>query len=296
MIDLTTAKELPNGYDGSEAKKTLLFNDKIYMVKFPNHVRNSKISKLDYINNQISEDIGCKIFKSIGIETQNTFLATYTERTGKNKIVVACEDFCIPNRLALKEFKSLALAVTDGNINSPTSIEFINEVLQKSDFIENKKEFFEKFWDMFVVDALIGNKDRHLGNFGLIVGEKGLSFSPIYDCGSSLSPLMSDEEMTQTLNQEGNFLSSEYNIPSVFKYKEKRIFYHEIFKNPPKELANAIFRIVPKIDMEKINTIIQNVEGVSNTRKEYLAKSVELRYNKIHKTAYTELSKLQNEL
>ena len=78
MIDLTTAKELPNGYGGSEAKKTLLFNDKVYMVKFPDPVRNSKISKLDYINNQISEDIGCKIFKSVGIETQNTFLATYT--------------------------------------------------------------------------------------------------------------------------------------------------------------------------------------------------------------------------
>ena len=28
----------------------------------------------------------------------------------------------------------------------------------------NKEELSERFWDMFIVDALIGNWDRHNGN------------------------------------------------------------------------------------------------------------------------------------
>ncbi len=46
MIDLTNEKELTNGYGGSEAKKTILYNDKIYMVKFPDPVRGNKIKEL----------------------------------------------------------------------------------------------------------------------------------------------------------------------------------------------------------------------------------------------------------
>lgn len=294
MLDLTNAKELPNGYGGSEAKKTILYNDKIYMLKFPDPVRGSKIKELNYINNQFSEDIGCKIFQSIGIRTQNTFLAKYTEKSGREKIVVACEDFCLPNNATLKEFKNLALAVTDSNQISTVSFEFINDVLNKSDVIANKEAFKNQFWNMFVVDALIGNRDRHLGNFGLLVSDESSSFSPIYDCGSALSPLMSDNDMIKIINNEGEFSSQEYNIASVFKYKGKRVFYHEIFKNPPKELADAICRVMPKIDINKISTIIHNTEGISDIRKEYLLKSIAVRYNKILKSAYKKLQNMQS--
>ena len=46
------------------------------------------------------------------------------------------------------------------------------------------------FWDVFVVDALLGNFDRHNGNWGFlfdeITGES--SIVPIYDCGNCLLP------------------------------------------------------------------------------------------------------------
>ena len=47
---------------------------------------------------------------------------------------------------------------------------------------------------MFVVDTLIGNVDRHLSNFGFIITYNNIDFAPIYDCGSTLHPLLSDEK------------------------------------------------------------------------------------------------------
>ena len=32
----------------------------------------------------------------------------------------------------------------------------------------NKEELSERFWDMFIVDALIGNWHRHIGNWGFL--------------------------------------------------------------------------------------------------------------------------------
>ena len=44
---------------------------------------------------------------------------------------------------------------------------------------------------MFVKYALIGNTDRHNGNWGFLLDlESGkVKFAPIYDCGSCLNPM-----------------------------------------------------------------------------------------------------------
>ena len=39
MIDFTNAKEVFNNYKGSEKKKTLVYNEKRYLVKFPDPIR-----------------------------------------------------------------------------------------------------------------------------------------------------------------------------------------------------------------------------------------------------------------
>lgn len=111
---------------------------------------------------------------------------------------------------------------------------------------------------------------------------------------SSQTSTLSDDDMLKIINNDGEFSSQEYNIASVFKYNGRRVFYHEIFKNPPKELALAICRVVPNIDINKIDTIIQNTEGISNIRKEYLSKGVIMRYNKILKFAYKKLGNIQS--
>ena len=71
MIDFSNATEEFNNYKGSEKKKTLIYNGKKYLVKFPDPIR-EKNKNISYINNAFSEYIGSNIFKMIGFETQNT--------------------------------------------------------------------------------------------------------------------------------------------------------------------------------------------------------------------------------
>ena len=292
MIDITDAVELPNKYGGSELKKTIVLNNRIYMVKFPDPIRSKKIM-LSYMNNQFSEDVGCKILKSMGLNVQNTFLAKYREDSGKTKIVVACEDFCQDGASTLTEFKKLALSLTDRVDKITNSVELVDEVIKKTKVINDKDDFERNFWDMFVGDALIGNSDRHLDNFGVIETNGQMSFAPIYDCGSSLSALVPDEAMEENLSNESifkrQFSTTEYNVNSSFYLQGKRIFYHEIFKNPPAPLKDAICRVVPKIDTKKIVAIIRDTEEMSLARKRYLADSILMRYSRIHKRAYDKL-------
>ena len=55
---------------------------------------------------------------------------------------------------------------------------------------------------MFIVDALIGNWDRHNGNWGFLYNPETdkISLDPIYDCGSCLFPQADDEIMRKTLD------------------------------------------------------------------------------------------------
>ena len=91
MIDFTDAIEVFNNFRGSEKKKTLIYNSKKYLVKFPDPIR-EKNKNISYINNAFSEYIGSNVFKITGFKTQNTILGKY-EYNGKEKIVCACEDF-----------------------------------------------------------------------------------------------------------------------------------------------------------------------------------------------------------
>ena len=67
-----------------------------------------------------------------------------------------------------------------------------------------KKELEAYFWDMFVVDALIGNWDRHNGNWGFLYSQEKdeLELAPIFDCGSSLFPQVDEEMMKMILSSK----------------------------------------------------------------------------------------------
>lgn len=57
----------------------------------------------------------------------------------------------------------------------------------------------EKFWEMFIVDSLIGNTDRHNRNWGFLLNKNTgkTSFSPIYDCGSCFNPIYENEKIQE---------------------------------------------------------------------------------------------------
>ncbi len=280
MIDFTNAIEEFNNYKGSEKKKTLIYDNKKYLVKFPDPVR-EKNKNISYINNAFSEYVGSNIFKIVGFETQNTVLGKYFYN-GKEKIVCACEDFTDDENI-LYEFESLALS-TNPDKKIETDIEDIMEVLDENKMI-HQEEIKEKFWDMFIIDSLIGNTDRHNGNWGFILNRntKEIKFSPIYDCGSCLNPMLEDEELERITEIELKNLA--INCYSCIKENGKKINYMTFIKEMKNEECNsAIKRIFDKIDMEKINNFIDSIECLSNVRKEFYKNIIEKRYLILEKT------------
>ena len=290
MIDFTNAVEEFNNYKGSEKKKTLIYNKKKYLVKFPDPVR-EKNKNISYINNAFSEYIGSNIFKICGFEVQNTILGKY-RYNGKEKTVCACEDFTDEEHV-LYEFENLALS-TNPDKKIETELKDIIEVIEESKMINNV-ETKEKFWDMFIIDSLIGNTDRHNGNWGFLLNKNTgkAEFSPIYDCGSCLNPMLEDEEIEKMNETELKNLA--INCYSCLKENGKKIHYMTYIKQKENEECNhTIKRLFTHINIEEINKFIDNIECMSKVRKEFYKKVIEQRYD-VLKIAYEELINIDTE-
>jgi hypothetical protein len=217
-------------------------------------------------------------------------LGHFMDKRGKSKIVVGCKDFTQDGSV-LHEFSKIGNSIVEDDSKFNTTIENVNTIINEADLLKNKKEIKGKFWDMFVIDALIGNGDRHMDNWGMLEKDGAASFAPIYDCGSTLGALQDDQRMESLLDNSTDFRNEEYNVKSCYAMGGKRIFYHEIFKNPPDELKEAIIRTVPKIQMKAIEEIVDSTEQLSQTRKEYLKKAIQTRYDDILNQAFKKLTK-----
>lgn len=274
MIDFTNAIEKLNHYKGSEKKKTLLYENKKYLVKFPDPIQ-EKNKNISYINNAFSEFVGSHIFQLVGIPVQNTILGKYNYRE-KEKIVCACEDFTDIDTI-LYEFQSFALSVNpDKKIE--TELSDIMEVIEESKMISSELTK-QKFWDMFVIDSLIGNTDRHNGNWGFLFHKntEEVTFSPIYDCGSSFNPMLEEEEIAHMSAVELKNLA--LNCYSCLKENGKRIHYTSYLKEMKNEECNAaVKRIFGRISIEKIDQFIDSIECISKVRKGFYKQLIGLRY------------------
>lgn len=283
MIDFTNCVEEMNNYKGSEKKKTLIFEDKRYLVKFPDPVR-EKNKNISYINNSLSEYVGSNIFRLVGFETQETLLGKY-KFNGVEKTVCACLDFT-DDENELYEFESIALSANpDKKIG--TGLEDILEILRNSKLFDYNS-IQEKFWDMFIIDSIIGNTDRHNGNWGFLVNKKTkkIEFSPIYDCGSCLNPMLEDSDIEKMSIED--FKNIVLNCYSCLKENNKKINYMTFIKSRKNSECNeALKRMFNKIDIEKIDSFINDISCISDVRKDFYKKIISMRYD-ILKKVYNE--------
>lgn len=287
MIDFSNALEEFNKYNGSEKKKTLVYNNKKYLVKFPDPIR-QKNKNISYINNSFSEYIGSNIFKLVGIDAQNTVLGVY-KYNGRDKIVCACEDFTT-SELELYEFENLALS-SNPDKKIDTNIDDIMEVIDSSNGIIDVLDVKEKFWNMFIIDFLIGNTDRHNGNWGFLINNKTkeIKFSPVYDCGSCLNPILDDDEIRNINDVEMKNLA--FNCYSCLKENDKKINYVEYLSGMKNEECNAaIRRIFDNIKLDSILNFINGIECLSSERRAFYIKLISIRYD-IIRSIYNKVKK-----
>lgn len=285
LIDFNKATEIPPEYNGSEKKKTMILDGKKYLVKFPDSNRSPKLN-ISYINNVYSEYIGSKIFELLGINAQKVKLGYYHQEE-RMFYVCACEDFTNENT-KLIEFEKLENASLDSE-GERKDLSDIKHIIELNTYNIDKTSFKNFFWDMFIVDCLIGNTDRHNGNFGFIknIKTEELTLAPIYDCGSCLFSTFTDEKMEEVLNNEGLLRDCIKNTSSAIKYNGSKIKYYDfIAKLENDDCSEALMRMYPRIDINKINDIIDEIPCITDIRKKFYKIILKYKYEDILQVAY----------
>ena len=270
MIDFTNAVQKNKTYAGANGSKiSVLYNGEQYMLKFPPFPTiNNGIS---YTNSCISEYIGCKVFETVGIPVQETVIGTYTSK-GKKKIVVACKDFTSQG-ITLQDFASLKNRIIDSERNGyGTELTDILSTIDEQTAMDSET-LKTRFWDMFIVDALIGNWDRHNGNWGFLYNNATdeVTLAPVFDCGSSLYPQADEDLMKKILNDKNELNHRIFDIPlSAITYNGKKINYFKFLSEGKFPDCNkALKRIASRIDMKKIYEIIDNTPTITELQKEF---------------------------
>ena len=270
MIDFTNAVQKNKTYAGANGGKiSVLYNGEQYMLKFPPFPTINK--EMSYTNSCISEYIGCKVFESVGIPVQETVIGTYTSK-GKEKIVVACKDFTSQG-ITLQDFASLKNRIIDSERNGyGTELADILSTIDEQTAMDSET-LKTRFWDMFIVDALIGNWDRHNGNWGFLYNNATdqVTLAPVFDCGSSLYP-QADEDLMKKILSDNNELNHRiFDIPlSAVTYNGKKINYFKFLSEGEFPDCNkALKRIASRIDMKKIYEIIDNTPTITELQKEF---------------------------
>ncbi len=201
LIDFNKAPRLNRFYGGNAGRKICIdYQGAPWMLKYPESTSAMKGRVASYTMSPISEYLGSHVYELLGIPVHETLLGF---RDGK--IVTACRDFTYPG-MTLMEFKMLRNSLSDdaGSFSSRPSdgsnvtLSDVLESIAQLGEVYDPAVLRERFWDMFIVDAFIGNKDRNNGNWGLLVKNGEVAgLAPVYDNGNSFF-----NKRTATLNAE----------------------------------------------------------------------------------------------
>ena len=159
-------------YDGSELKYGVTLLSKNFIMKLP---------KKDW-NNVYCEYIASNVIKILGGCVHNVYLGKF-----KDKIVCLCEDFTTEGK-TLKTFSDMNSSSLDTDTSRHNyyfdDVMYILSNIRHADVQGLKSDFMS----MYVYDALLGNPDRHKGNWGLLKYNGYYTFAPIFDNGACLFP------------------------------------------------------------------------------------------------------------
>ena len=291
MIDFDSYKQNDRMYGGTAGRKIgICYEGKNYILKYPGNLRDQHLKNinLSYSNSPVCEYIGSQIYKILEIPVHNTILGT---RNGK--IVVACEDFLQPGE-QLYEFDKIKVTFeprfhdSNGNETNGTGVDLyeIEMTMQQHPFLQNIPDLKERFWDMFVVDALIGNGDRNNTNWGVIVKNDGSKeLAPVYDNGNCLNSKWDDKKMVEIMSEQQSIEAEAYKgRRCIFETEGRRINPYSYIMNMNKIDCNkALVRVADKLQpkMVEIQEMINNISVISDVQKDFYKTIISLRNEKV---------------
>lgn len=279
-------------YDGAAEKRTMYMGGYRYMVKFgyvldPDK-RNS--TRTSYVNLPVNEYIGSNIFAAVGIPAQRTLLGEW-----RGQSVVACLDFM--QRLnpvyRLLHFKQLEVSMPgeSGRSKARPEWDFVRHVLEDSPDLDAVREpAMRRFRQMICVDALIGNYDRHSNNWGFIADGNAniIDLAPIYDCGSSLAPHLSVEEMQARLADSKLMRDANLDSPTMaMNVHGKRRKYAYFLTGPHgAEFRRELIDLWPRLGKDVTDPVIDAVPHLDDLHRDFYRATLDARRQYVLKPAY----------
>mgnify|MGYP000009402916 FL=1 len=297
--DFTNCKRVPGrAYNGANGKKIAIeYQGEQYMLKFPPSGQ-VKRTELSYTNSCISEHIASTIFNMVGIPAQETILGTY-DVGGKTKIVCACKDFTADGS-KLFDFCSIKNTVIDSEHGGTgTELEDILDTIEKQQYV-NPVEVLQHFWNVFVVDALLGNFDRHNGNWGFLYHDdtQTATLAPIYDCGSCLLPQADAQVMRAVLSNQDELNARIYRFPtSAIKQNDQKINYYDFLMTAGNKDCNAaVMRMMPRFHLDKMLAFIREVPFLDELQRQFYQTYLSARMERIMAPVHRRIMEQQQHL
>lgn len=172
------------------------------------------------------------------------------------------------------------------------TIQFTKDVLNHF-FIDSHDSLFESFMLMLFFDALVGNNDRHMYNWGVIrdiYGKRLARFSPIYDSARGLLWNDTEQKITDILNEKNRkeqFIEKycENSRPKIGIENKNRVnhfdligSYSDFFKK--NSFVQELFK-ENKIQFVKYQLNAKFSTLMSNKRRLLITNILEYRYNRL---------------
>lgn len=240
----------PNNTTDGRLKKTWkLENNKRYLLKgaYKNEVMQP-----------FNEVLASMICDRLGFDH-----VTYTLEIVNDKVVSKCECFIDVNKELIPAYQILSDQVAKENAYE----EYIS--ILEAEGLSNVREKLE---NMFILDYLLLNEDRHLNNFGIIRDVntlKWVDLAPIFDNGQSLNILdYTDEELI--INGKGRFF---YNVDSF-------------------ETIIPKIRNIKRFDLSKLDGVVEEFDELLHQYQD-VTKITDRRINKICTLLLSRINKLK---
>ncbi len=229
----------------------------------------------------------------LGFKSQETYLGLYN-----GEPVVACKNF-LNDDYQFVPFNDVGESSLEQDKEVyQYSYQDIMQMLEDNVKLTNVSETIDMFWNIYVVDAVLGNFDRHGGNWGFLKKNNHYSIAPIFDNGSCLFPqLIDDFTMNKIMNSEELTNEQIYKFPtSQILLNGKKSSYFEIIDSLKfKECNDTVIRIYNKYSELEINNLIDSTPFLSDVHKKFYKYIIKQRYEKILLHAYQKIMRLKNE-
>jgi hypothetical protein len=266
------------------AKDAIIYDGEAWMLKYPKTTRDLVNPQISYTTSPLSEYLGSKIYENLGIPVHETLLGVRN-----NKVVVACKDFTlkmdddssfgdhgqwlVKQKLIIPfhDLKNSFMASDLESYSGTGSEKLLDEVLATINGLPELitiKGVMERFWDMFVVDAFIGNNDRNNGNWGILFDQmsREMSLAPVYDNGNSFFNKRSLTQMEKRMSDEKAMWEDACLTPvCAYKYtgldnEGQKINPFTFIKSGENSDCNeAVLRFVNAVDMKAIAKIVYDI-------------------------------------